>query len=76
MIPSFTEIQQHSPVRPPDWRWRRAQSLVATSRYYCRRRDDPETGRAARYLRAVARCEGGITSAQVERDFPKVCWAH
>lgn len=52
----YAEIQQYSPFRPVDWRWRRAKWLVARGRNFSRRRDDDETGRAVRYIRAFARC--------------------
>jgi hypothetical protein len=55
MKPFYPEILRHSPLRPPDWRWRRAESLVAQGRYFSQGRDDAQTGRAARYLRALAR---------------------
>jgi hypothetical protein len=76
MISYHPDLQRLSPLRRPDWRWRRAQTLVAARRYYCCRRDDPETGRTVRYLRALARCADGIPSAQLERNFPDLCRAH
>ena len=76
MRPIYPELQAHSPVRPPDWRWRRAQALVAAGRYVSQRRDDADTGRAVRYLRAFARCQGGLPTAQIERRFPDLLVAH
>ena len=58
----FPDLQRHSFFRPPDWRWRRAQWLVARGRYVTPRRDDEETGRAVRYLRALARLKDILLS--------------
>ncbi len=58
MTPTFPALQQHCPFRPPCWRWRRARWLVEHQRYFCRRRDDADTGRAVRYLRAWTPCRG------------------
>jgi hypothetical protein len=55
---SHPELQKNSPIRPPDWRWRRATWLVSQGRNYSRCRDDEGTGRAVRYLRHLARGRG------------------
>lgn len=60
---------RHSFHRAPGRRWRRALELVGSGRYYKPRRDDEATGRAARYLRAGARCRGGASRARVMRDY-------
>jgi len=39
-----------------NWRWQRAQWLLAHRRNYSPRRDDEQTGRALCFLRALARC--------------------
>src|SRR5262249_36643980 len=75
MKPSFPEYQLRSPLRTPDWRWRRACFLVDRGRYFCRRRDDRETGRAVRYLRALA-CPHGRLAAQVAKHDPTTGAAH
>lgn len=49
------EFQQHNPFRRPDWRWSRAWAIVRHGRYVSRDRDDPETGRAVRFLRDLLR---------------------
>jgi hypothetical protein len=76
MISYHPDLQRLSPSRPLDWRWRRAQTLVASGHYYVRRRDDPKTGHAVHYLRALALCADGIPSAHVDRNFPDLCRAH
>src|SRR5262245_44912699 len=75
MNPSYPESQKHSPFRPPDWRWRRAEHLVAAGRYYCRRRDDEATGRAVHYLRALTRGRG-VLPAKVAKLYADIHAAH
>ncbi len=52
---SYPELQKQSCFRTPDWRWRRACSLVDGGRNFCRSRDDEETGRAVYFLRDLRR---------------------
>src|SRR5262245_56016614 len=54
----YPRLQQFSPLRPVDWRWRRAQKLVSGGRSFSRLRDDAETGRLTHYLRLAARGAG------------------
>src|SRR5262245_13994018 len=56
MNPVYPTLQRHHPLRPADWRWRRARWLVEQGRYCSPHRDDEPTGRAVHYLRALARC--------------------
>ena len=49
-------ILQHSPSRPVDWRWRRANWLVQENKRRLSRNDDAATIVAARYLANAARC--------------------
>jgi hypothetical protein len=63
----YPDLMKHSFFRPADWRWRRACRLAERGRSFARRRDDDETGRAVRYLRALGR---GHTVAV--RRFPDV----
>jgi len=58
----YPDLQRHSFFRPPDWRWRRAQWLVTRGRYYSRRRDDVETGRAVR-ARSAAQITSKVSAA-------------
>jgi hypothetical protein len=51
------EYQRYNPVRPPDWRWTRAWSIVHYGRYYSRKRDDGITGRLVRFFRGLLRQE-------------------
>lgn len=72
----FPNLQRHSPVRWPEWRWRRAQQLVRSGRYFSRRRDDEWTGQATRYLRGLARCPDLSPSPKILRFYPEVSAAH
>src|SRR4051794_32427196 len=65
--PSYPALQRHHPLRPADWRWRRACWLVARGRYVSPRRGDEPTGRAVRYLRAVARSRTGRVGGLLKR---------
>src|SRR6267378_3161964 len=76
MIRYYPDLQRHSPLRPLDWRWRRAQWLVTHNRNFSRRRDDIETGRAVHYLRALACSPNGADSAELQRRYPDVYAAH
>jgi hypothetical protein len=76
MSPFHPDVQRHSFLRPPDWRWQRACRLVARNRYFSRRRDDEETGRAMHYLRALARCRHGAPSARLLKQYGEVHAAH
>ncbi len=67
-MPTFTAFQQNSPFRPPHWRWQRARWLVEHQRYFCRRRDDADTGRAVRYLRAWTPCRGATANNAAQTD--------
>jgi hypothetical protein len=66
----YPDLQRHSFLRPADWRWRRAQRLVAQGRYFSRRRDHAQTGRAARYLRALAR--RSRPASEAARHYPEI----
>ena len=55
MVLYYPDLVRFDPMRPLDWRWERAQSLVAAGSRFRRDRDDEDTGRAVRYLRAVRR---------------------
>ena len=54
---SFSEYQCHHPRRRPQWRWDRANQLVATRSNFSRKRDDRATGIVVGYLRDFARCD-------------------
>jgi hypothetical protein len=64
----YPDLLRYSFFRPTDWRWRRARWLVERGRSFSRRRDDDQTGRAVRYLRALGR---GHAAAAI-RQFPDV----
>lgn len=61
-----------SPLHTCDWRWQRAQSLVAAGRNYSRRRDDADTGHAVHYLRALARCRRASPTAPLPKCFDAI----
>ncbi|MFO0881546.1 MAG: hypothetical protein U0840_29960 [Gemmataceae bacterium] len=52
----FFEWMAQHPLRPPAWRWERAQQLVAQQQRASRHRDDEPTCRAVRFLRRLERC--------------------
>jgi hypothetical protein len=64
----YPDLLRYSFFRPTDWRWRRTRRLVERGHSFSRRRDDDETGRAVRYLRALGR---GHPAAAM-RQFPDV----
>jgi hypothetical protein len=68
----FPDVQRSSCNRHPDWRWGRAGWLVENGRYFSRRRDDADTGRAAHYLRALARSRRGDPRADLLQRFPDI----
>ena len=70
----WPEFQRINPMRSPDWRWNRAHALVRFSRYITPRRDDQETGRAARFLRKLAKSPQDPES--VKSEFPDLFAAH
>lgn len=51
----YPDHARYDPTRPLDWRWQRAQSLVAARSHFSPDRDDKETGKAVKYLRAIRR---------------------
>jgi hypothetical protein len=71
-IVNHPELQRHSPRRPLAWRWQRARHLVENGRYVSRHRDDDQTGRAVRYLRALQRCQGERGQERLARSYPDV----
>jgi len=53
-LPPFSVTQQLI-LRSPNWRWQRANQLIAEEQRFNAGRDDPETGRAVRYLQHLSR---------------------
>jgi hypothetical protein len=53
-LASLADLSPRSPLRPADWRWRRAVALHAR-RLRLRPREDPWTARAVRFLRRADR---------------------
>lgn len=75
MKPFYPDLQQHSPSRRPDWRWQRAQRLLDAGRYFSRRRDDEQTGRAIHYLRSLQKSGGKLRAGDLAQ-FRDVLLAH
>lgn len=65
-IPGY-HLQQHSPLRPLEWRWRRATYLATLGRRLSRGDDDAPTISAARFLAALG---NGREQAELERIWP------
>lgn len=74
-LPRYTRLQNANPLRPVDWRWQRAHSLVERGCYYVRRRDDEMTGRAVYFLRGLRRCTTPAQRARLQRDMPTLAEA-
>lgn len=72
----YAEFQHRNPARPLDWRWDRASHLVEENRPLSARYDDPETLRAARYLKALNRCQTDRQRAAVAHRYPDIATAH
>lgn len=72
--PRYASLQQDNPVRRPDWRWQRAQSLIddRSSIGRCRDDDDELTVWAVSYLSAL-RCG---TVPDDDRRVPDIAAAH
>jgi hypothetical protein len=64
------------PLRPPDRRWRRALSLVENGRRVAPRRDDAWVRAAARFCRALRRCQDEPARQGLARRLPALFQAH
>jgi hypothetical protein len=73
MNPLYPELQKHSPVRRPEWRWRRARVLVERHQYFSPRRDDDATGRAVGYMQRLGR---STRTHSAKKHFPDIEVAH
>jgi hypothetical protein len=68
------DFENNNPARRPDWRWRRALSLVANRKNASRMRDDEPTCRAVESsMRRVVRLFPDITFAVKIHDGSNVC---
>ena len=67
------EFQRHNPFRDPDWRWSRAWAIVRHGRYFSRRRDDDDTGRAIHFIRGLLRQRETLCPFE---DMPDMLSAH
>jgi hypothetical protein len=72
MITFYPDLQRHHPLRTPGWRWRRACWLLERGRYFSRRRDDAQTGRAIHYLRALTRSRSGRPGARIRKHYSDI----
>ena len=66
----FPEFQRCNPFREPEWRWVRACWLVKPGKEFSSETDDAETGRALRFVRALANCTNGEAQAELARRMP------
>ena len=73
----YPDRRRYDFFSPPEWRWLRARDLVEQGLHYAPHRDDVETGRAARYLRALASPgrRAGMTLASM-RDIGEALLLH
>ncbi len=65
---SHADLQRENPMRPLDWQWERAKSLVADRRRYHPDRDDAATGIAMKFIRARRRWG----NSRLGREMPHV----
>jgi hypothetical protein len=73
---SAADIHPQNPMRPPDWRWLRAEQLAATKRNCSRHREDDATCRAVKYLRALHRYKTQRGIAGLAERMPDLHLAH
>ncbi|MEQ8788445.1 MAG: hypothetical protein RIC55_19195 [Pirellulaceae bacterium] len=72
---TFADFQHRNPMRPADWRWRRAEHLVTASKKHCRHRDDEVTGEAVEYLRRRRRCKSREQVDNLAHRMPDIATA-
>ena len=65
-----------NPRRPVDWRWQRAQSILAGGYPLSRKRDDEWVAKAVRFLRAYSLCTAEIEFVELSERTPEVFWAY
>ena len=71
------DIDSLNPMRPLDWRWRRALHLAdSDSRRRCRPWDDELTGLALMYIRRSAQYGAAACRDKLRRQMPAITTAH
>ena len=76
MVLYYPDLVRFDPMRALDWRWQRAQSLLDNGSCFRRDRDDEDTGRAVRYLRAVRRSRDAGESISTMKVKPQLVDIH
>ena len=72
----YPTLVRFDPMRPLDWRCQRAQTLLDNGSRFRRDRDDEDTGRAVRYLRAVRRSRDAGESISTMKVKPQLVDIH
>jgi len=72
----FAEFERHNPFREPDWRWQRGCRLAKQGKEFSSETDDAETGRALRFVRALANCKNDEHHAELARHMPRLYHAY
>lgn len=76
MIGCHANFQRYNPMRPPDWRWQRALSLVENGHNFCRQHDDDLIGRAMMLLRSLEPHATPRRVRRLRREISDVVQAH
>jgi hypothetical protein len=75
MMLTYPEYRRHDPLRPVDWRRRRAEYLSSPGRRCSVRRDDELTREAVHFLRQRERCRTYRQLRQLARRYPAIAEA-
>src|SRR5437016_1361467 len=73
-VPAMLPPLANDPLRPADWRWRRARYLAEGGRPLPRH-DDPRTRSLTRHLRALGRCRTDHSRARLAARCPDLAAA-
>jgi hypothetical protein len=66
----LTHLQSDSPLRPVDWRWRRAEALRRLGRRAARLEADAYVAAAKRFQDALAACDDEADRAELSQEWP------
>src|SRR6185436_7060751 len=66
---------RENPLRPADWRWKRATWIVTNNVRIVRKRDDEFVFRAVKFLRALQRAGAELGCRRLMKKFPDIVLA-
>lgn len=72
---TYPEKQKYNPYRRPDWRWRRANALMASGNYFSKKRDDLGTGIATAFVRERLKSYAEFWARRTRETFRHVAGA-